>query len=602
LGKSAPLFLQNLMKTFDRRGFLATVSCSLAGYASASLLPVPAASVQSQEDKAKDNRSCWLDVVAPFIVEDAELGVQSEIVLTSDTFAGTAGHADGKDSTEYEIYLYDAAGRAIGEGGIARRVTARAMNTTVIPVRDLIGEQKKFWGGMKIRLRPDNRENMHASDLFSSAFVRWRTAHSFDNVHANPDPLQWQNTTGFFYSMPFPPLADYECVFSLFNPNDQRSAGELAISDSQGNRIAAHRYDLKPHASLLFDLNSGSVINDPWASKSESTGRNRQHGLLSVTNEEGTAKSFGFLMIRRSAQKRFSIEHPIHQGVFMQKPAVVPFDSNDQFKAKNVLYSPLLFRNKKIGNLTFNSKFYFGAGLPLEESLWLYPFAIDGRGEVAWSALKDKKLATALPLQSERGVIRLTRNQSCALDPAQLSFGREMSGGLAVAVSPDTNHTLFKVSVRVEEWDAYAFTHFRPGLRSARWYQKAKPRGGIATDYIVSGARLAKSKTSIQQDELIGVMNIDDQGLEAHPSVEIFGPRGLITKVALGVIPPFACLHFLLSELISGEGIAGLISLRLVDERATLLMSVMHIDYTRKDIALDHGSDRFSTFLDFGCQ
>jgi len=592
------------MKILDRRGFLATISCSLAGYGSASLLPVPPASAQSQEDKPKDNRACWLDVVAPFIVEDAEAGIQSDVILTSDTFSGATGHADGKDSTEYEIYLYDAAGRAIGAEGVARRVTAKAMNTTVIAVRDLIGERKQFWGGMKVRLRPKGREPGHASDLFSSAFVRWRTADSFDNVHANPDPRQWQNTTGFFYSMPFPPLSEYECVFSLFNPNDQRSAGELAISDSQGARIATQRYELKPHASLLFDLNSGGVINDPWAAKSASgsNGKNQPHGLLSVTNEEGTAKSFGFLMIRRNAQKHFSIEHPIHQSIFKQKPAVAPFDSGNQFKAKNVLYSPLLFRNKKIGGLTFNSKFYFGAGLPLEESLWLYPFAVDERGEVVWSALEDKKLAAALPSHSERGVIRLTRNQSCQLDPERLSFGKELSGGLAVAVSPDTNHTLFKVVVRVEEWEAYAFTHFRPGLRSARWYQTAKPRGGIATDYIVSGARLAKDKTSVQLDELIGVLNIDDQGLEAHPFLELFGPRGLIAKVALGVIPPFACRHFLLSELVSGEGQSGSLSLRLVDERATLLMSAMHIDYTRKDIALDHGSDRFSTFLDFGCQ
>src|SRR5947209_6082384 len=43
------------------------------------------------------------------------------------------------------------------------------------------------------------------------------------------------------------------------------------------------------------------------------------------------------------------------------------------------------------------------------------------------------------------------------------------------------------------------------------------------------------------------------------------------------------------------------LSLRLVDERATLLMSSLHLDYVRRDIALDHGSDRFSTFLDYSC-
>jgi hypothetical protein len=187
------------------------------------------------------------------------------------------------------------------------------------------------------------------------------------------------------------------------------------------------------------------------------------------------------------------------------------------------------------------------------------------------------------------------------------------SGGLAVAVSPDTNHTLFKVEVRVREWQAYAFTHFRPGLRSARLYQKPKPRGGLATDYIVSGARIAKSKSAFLFDELIGVINIDDQGLEANPSLELFGGQGeksLITKISLGAIPPFASRHFLLSGLLAtslaDSSVRAVndetLTLRLVDERATLLMSAVHLDYLRRDLALDHGSDRFSTFLDFGCQ
>jgi hypothetical protein len=76
----------------------------------------------------------------------------------------------------------------------------------------------------------------------------------------------------------------------------------------------------------------------------------------------------------------------------------------------------------------------------------------------------------------------------------------------------------------------------------------------------------------------------------------------LITRLPLGAIPPFACRHFLLSELIAGEANLEALTLRLVDERATLLMSALHLDYARRDIALDHGSDRFSTFLDYGCQ
>jgi hypothetical protein len=402
--------------------------------------------------------------------------------------------------------------------------------------------------------------------------------------------------------MPFPSLSDYECLFSLFNPNDQRSAGEIVMFDPNGKRIATQRYGLKPHASLLFDLNAGVFGDDPWLARATGKARNRSSGLLAVTNEQGSAKSFGYLMIKQNSQRRFSVEHPIHQGVFKPKPPVAPFDANNQFKAKNVLYTPLLFKSKRIGDLTLDSRFYFGTGLPLEEAQWFYPFAVDAEGEVAWSAMNDAKLAECLPAQTERGVIKLASSQSCVLDFKQLALPQNFSGGLGVAVSPDTTHTLLKLEVRVAEWGAFAFTHFRPGQRSARAYQKPKQRGGLATDYIVSGARLSKNKSSAQQDELIAVLNIDDQGLEARPVVELFGPRGLITRLPLGAIPPFACRHFLLSELLAGEANLEALTLRLVDERATLLMSALHLDYARRDLALDHGSDRFSTFLDYGCR
>lgn len=584
----------------DRRRFLATISCSLASGGAAQLLPV--SNLFARSPSSSNNQSCWLEVCAPFIVEDQGRGVQSEIVLTSDTFAGARGHEDGADSTDYEIYLYDATGKAIGPGGVGRKLNVSAMRTTVIAARDLVGETKSFWGGMKIRLRPRCRETMHASDLFSSAFVRWRTAASFDNVHANPDPLQWQNTDSYFYSMPFPRLADYECLFSLFNPNEERSAGEIAMFDPNGKRVAAQRYELKPHASLLFDLNAEAFVDDPWLARGTGKAQNKSSGLLAVTNGQGSAKSFGYLMIKQNERRRFSVEHPIHQGVFKPKPPVSPFDADNQFKAKSVLYTSLLFKSKRIGDLTLDSRFYFGAGLPLEEAQWFYPFAVDAKGEAVWSAMNDPKLVECLPTQTERGVIKLASNQSCALDFKQLALPQNFSGGLGVAVSPDTTHTLLKVEVRVAEWGAFAFTHFRPGLRSARAYQKPKQRGGLATDYIVSGARLAKSKNSAQLDELIAVLNIDDQGLEARPVVELFGPRGLITRLPLGAIPPFACRHYLLSELLAGEARHESLTLRLVDERATLLMSVAHLDHERRDVALDHGSDRFSTFLDYGCQ
>jgi len=557
-------------------------------------------------------------------VEDAERGIHTEILLTSDTFADVRGHEDRANSTEYEIYLYDATGRAMGVDGVARRQTVGAMQATVIAARELIGQGRPFWGGMKIRLRPRGRDAMHASDLFSSAFVRWHTADSFDNVHANPDPPQWQNTGSYYYSMPFPALATYECFFSLFNPYADRSAGELLMQDEAGRPLTSLRYELKAHSSLLFHLNTGRLVSDPGeafkllrgkmmaespamaARATSSTNKAvlpaRGHGLLSVTNQEGTAKGFGYLMIRQPARARFSVEHPIHQSHFKPRPSVVPLDANNDFRARNMLFSPLVFRAKRIGQLTLESRFYFATGLPLEEALWLYPFVRDGAGTIPWAAMDDEQLAARLPGQTERGLIRLPAGQSCALDCAQLPLPTDFSGGLSLGVSPDISHTLMKVEVRVPEWGAHAFTHFRPGLRSARLYQQPKERGGLATDYIAAGARLLRGPGGLRHDELIGVMNIDDQNIAGRPVIELFGPRGLVKRLPLGALPGMACRHYLLSELLPGAEVYETLQLRLVDEKATLLMSVVHLDYARRDLALDHGSDRFSTFLDYVCK
>ena len=77
--------------------------------------------------------------------------------------------------------------------------------------------------------------------------------------------------------------------------------------------------------------------------------------------------------------------------------------------------------------------------------------------------------------------------------------------------------------------------------------------------------------------------------------LELFGAAGLLSRIDLGAVPGFAVRHYLLSELAPGVNKYGPFTLRLVDEEATLLMSILHIDHVRRDIALDHGSDRFST-------
>jgi hypothetical protein len=596
-----------------RRSFIALLPGALA---SAAFLPHfdfrHKTCVQSLDNKGKKAGSqvCWLDVSAPFIVEDPEIGLHSEIVLTSDTFVGAKGYADGADATEYEIYLYDADGKAVGAEGVAKSLVVPAMQITVLSLREILGDSGRFWGGMRIRLRPKGRQPMHASDLFSSAFVRWKTEASFDNVHANPDPLQWQRADKFFYSMPFPPVAEYESLFSLFNPYAEHSAGAIILFDQLGLKQREVPYELKPRSSLLFDLRQADFVSDPRRAFVGSSVRslrgskllNADGGTIAITNVRGSVKGFGYLLINRAGTARFSVEHPIHQAPFKPVPAPAPFDSAGRFRAKNVLYTPLVFRSKRIGGVTLESRFHFSSGAPLEEFLWINPFITDSEGNVAWQPTVETKLPETISAkQIERGVIKLGGMQSCILDCAHLPLPKIFSGGLSLAVAPTTNHTLMKIETSVKEWDAHAFTHFRPGLQSARGYQASPARGGLATDYIASSARVEKKGSSVVRDEVIGVMNIDDKGISGRPSLEIFTSGGLLTRLDLGEVPGFACRHYLLSELSFGRIGPHDLSLRLVDERATLLMSVVHLDYVRRDLALDHGSDRFSTFNDYTC-
>ena len=556
---------------------------------------------------ATREKPCWLDLSAPFVVDDISAGIRSEIILTSDTFVGPKGHEDDRDATEYEIYLYNTSGKLAIPGEGVKRLTAPAMHTTVIPVRELLTDAKSFTGGLRVRLRPTGRERMHASDLFSSAFVRWSTKDSFDNVHANPDPLEWQKPESFFYSMPFPPLSEYECVYGLFNPYDTSSSGSLMIYDSAGRKVSDVFYDLKPHSSRFFDLRTGKFVDGITGSFVENARANSEMitesgGTIAVTNREGSVKNFGYLAIKRPGRPRFSIDHPIHQSPFDPQRSEEPFDENGRFKAKNILYTPLAFRSKQIGGITLDSRFHLSSGAPIEEYLWLSPFLTNKDGDVAWAAKDGSEIpASVSRKQVHRNAIKLAGKQSCILDCKDLPLPDNFSGGLFLGVKLNTNHTLMKVEINVPEWGAHAFTHFRPGLASARMYQKAKQRGGIATDYITSGARLERNGKKVIRDEVICVLNIDDKAIVGRPTLEVFSSSGLVARVNVGDVPAFGSRHLLLSELSSANDANGELSMRLFDESATLLMSVVHIDYARRDIAIDHGSDRFSTFHEFDC-
>jgi hypothetical protein len=600
------------MKRLPRRNFLSSVSASIGGIALTRLIPITqviaAPGSHQQNPNQKPAGECWLDVCAPFLVEAPEAGIRSEIFLTSDTFVGRTGYTDGADATEYEIYLYDPAGKPIGQNGLAGQLVVPAMQTTVLNLSELLGDRQTFWGGMKIRLRPKGRQSMHASDLFSSAFVRWKTENSFDNVHANPDPWEWKQPRSFFYSMPFPPLEQYECVFSLFNPNNERSAGTITLHSEAGEKLKELPYDLPAHASLLVNLRRGEFVND-FAGAFVLNRREHANslltpsgGTLAIVNQPGSTKSFGYLLIKRAGSARFSVEHPIHQPPFKLSKTPAPFDATGRFKPKNILYTPLVFHAKQIGGVTLETRFHLSSGAPIEEFLWAKPFIGDAQGGIAWQAADKTPLpATISPNQIERETIKLGGMQSCTFAAADLLLPKTFSGGMSLAVAPTTNHTLIKVELRVREWGAHAFTHFRPGLQAARGYQASAPRGELATDYIACGARLEQRGGKNVRDEIVAVINIDDKALTGHPSLEVFASGGLLAKIELGEIPAYATRHYLLSELASGKIGPHDLTLRLVDEHATLLMSVVHLDYVRRDLSLDHGSDRFSTFNDYGC-
>jgi hypothetical protein len=601
------------MKSLGRRSFLSLVSQS---FVVSALLPVTRspilATAESPNNHYKaDGASCWLDVCAPLLVQDQPAGVESDIVLTSDNFIGAKGHSDGADATEYEIYLYDAQGKPVGNDGVARRLTVPAMHTTVIPLGDLVGPAANFWGGMRVRLRPKTRKPSHASDLFSSAFVRWRTKHSFANVHANPDPLQWQRPDSFFYSMPFPPLRHYECVYSIFNPYAERSAGSLIIFDPFGAKLRELPFDLAPHSSVLLNLRTGDFTQNAedlftHVAKSRSSHAKQQlgstGGTIGIVNRKGSVKNFGYLLMKQVNEPRFSVEHPIHQPPFDPLPSTAAFDSVGRLIAKNVLYTPLVFHNRQIGGVTLKSRFHLSSGAPMEQTLRMRPFITDEKGGVAWQIGEGTNYPASIPeSQIEKGVIKLGPHQSCIFDCSQIGLPRGFSGGFSLAVAPTTNHTLMKVEILVNEWNAAAFTHFRPGLAAARAYQKPPSRAGLATDYIASGARVERRPGMPLRDEVIAIINVDDKSVAGNPSLEIFSSEGFLTSIKLGDIPAFGCRHYLLSELVSGKIGPHDLSLRLIDAHATLLMSIVHLDHDRRDIALDHGSDRFSTFSEFTC-
>jgi hypothetical protein len=595
----------------DRRAFLAGLTGSLA--AAASVRSAPAGSQQHYPyDKPPapqpvQLKSCWLDVSAPFVIEDPSLGISTEILLTATCFPGVEGYRESGFGTEYRVELFDPQGREISVGS-AGRLVIPAMRPKVLRIGELAG-QKKFWGGARIRLAPSGPHQVtHAGDLFSAGFVRWNMPSNFDNVHAHP-AAPAQMTGRFFYSMPFPSLDEYHCAFAVFNSNDEETAGVIRLYDAMGKTAVERRYKLAPHTAQLYTLGDLKEAASPAEALSMApapASAARRGGVVMMANDT-EAVPYAYALMKRRAGSSFTVEHPLH---FADRPVnpgrKSPYGANRSFPAEAFLYTPLLFSGARIGGLTLESRVYLSASRWREEWLWMMPFVSDARGMIAWVSNRDEKLPDrVIPSDVvEQGLVRLAEFQSCRLDARAMPLPEAFSGGFGVATIPPTSHSLNKVEVRAREWGRVAFTHFRPGGHFHKKYRAAADRGAVASDYIVSGLQVRGDKHNRKLDAVLAVMNIEfEDDNTGAPRIQLFGSSGVVAEKALGEFPPLAARHFLLSELFPNlQTEPGRpLTLRMLDAGAMTVVSVIHLDYQRRDLALEHGSDRHSTHGDFKC-
>jgi hypothetical protein len=531
----------------------------------------------------------------------------TEILLTATCFPGIEGYRDSNFGTEYRIELFDAHGREIKLDS-AGRVVIPAMRPELLRMGELAGK-KKFWGGARIRLAPSGPHQVtHAGDLFSAGFVRWNLSTNFDNVHAHP-AAPAQMTGRFFYSMPFPALDEYHCAFALFNPNDAESGGIIRLLEPLGKTIVERKYRLRPHETALYTLGDLKAAGSPGEAlriASPAANAARRGGVVMVANDT-EAVSYAYTLIKGRAGSSFTVEHPLH---FADRPVnpgrKSPYGANRSFPAEAFLYTPLVFSGARIGGLTLESRLYLSASRWREELLWLMPFVTDERGMIAWVSNRDEKFAERItPAEVvDQGLVRLSEFQSCRLDARAMPLPEAFSGGFGVATIPPTSHSLNKVEVRAREWGRVAFTHFRPGGNFHKKYRTAADRGALASDYIVSGLQVRGSKDNRKLDAVLAVMNIEfEDENTGWPRIQLFGRAGVVAEKSLGEFPPLACRHFLLSDLFPNlQTEPGRpLTLRMLDAGAMTVVSVVHLDYERRDLALEHGSDRHSTHGDFKC-
>ena len=600
------------MFTIDRRTFLSGLAGSffvtsdrLQG---APQYPPQAAKVAP--DAAVGNATgdvCWLDVAAPFVVVDPAQQLTTQLLLTATCFPGVEGYRDQHNATEYQVLLFDNAGKEIKLDN-SGKLEIPAMRPTLLDMKTM-AKRDAFFGGAKIRVAPSPQQVPRAGDLFSAGFVRWNLPGNFDNVHAHPAPPQ-QVVGHFNYSMPFPALSEYHCAFALFNPNEEESYGAVRVVDRLGRTVGQIAYRLVPHQTKLYsmaDLKDAASPGEALAIAPLSEPKLADGGVVVVHNDSEKVP-FAYTLMKGRQGNSFTVEHPLHFSADApMKPArATPYGPNRSFPASAMLYTPLLFRGMRVGELQLDSRIYLSSSRWVEEALWLMPFATTGDGQIAWVSNRDDQFAQrVLPSDvTDQGLVRLTEFQSCRIDARSLPVPDGYSGGFGVGTIPKTSHSLQKVEVMARNWGRVAFTHFRPGGATAKSYREVAGRGSLASDYIVSGAHVIGSSSNRKRDCVLAIMNIEFESDQAGtPKLQLFGPQGLVAEKQLGDFPSLACRHLVLSELFPGvqSDPAHPFTVRMQVPNAMMVVSAVHLDYERRDLALEHGSDRHSTFQDFKC-
>ena len=589
------------MTTIDRRTFLSGLAGSFAATQAVS------AAQQNLIPSTVPPETCWLDVAAPFVSVDPAQKFNTEILLTATCFPGAEGFRETRYATEYQILLFDHSGKEIHLDN-SGRLEIPAMRPTLLDMRQMSGRDS-FFGGARIRVAPSPGQVPRAGDLFSAGFVRWDLPGNFDNVHAHPAAPQ-QAIGRFNYSMPFPALSEYHVAFSIFNPGDEESEGLLRVVDRLGRTAAQRRYQLRPHQTMLFSMAGLKQFETPseaFAVAALDDPALKDGGAIVIRNETERVP-FAYTFMKGRASGSFTVEHPLHfQADAPIKPArSTPFAAKGAFPAQAFVYTPMLFKGVRIGDLQLESRLYLHSSRWAEEALWMMPFVTTGEGTIAWVSNRDDKFAerVAPAAVTDQGVVRLSEFQSCMIDARTLPLPDGYSGGFGAACIPKTSHSLNKIELRAVNWERVAMTHFRPGGAVAKSYRQVDQRGSLASDYIVSGAHVIGGPSARKRDCLLAVMNIEfEEDHTGTPLLQVFGPRGLAGERKLSDFPPLACRHLLLSELFPDlqSDPAHPFTLRMQVANALMIVSALHIDYERRDIALEHGSDRHSTFQDFKC-